>query len=166
MSPNKALRPRVLGHTISNPCSRPVHAAPLGHTPSKSGLIPAGKRETWPTMLVLDSDPDMLRTLTWFFEQRGFHVAAVANVAEAKDYFHRRPQWTMVIADYHLPDGTGWDFCAWLRERPNAQTIPFLLMSGGLHAATVCPEMDFLAKPFRIEDLESRVRTLLGVKQN
>lgn len=149
------------------PVTAPVHAAPLRDSLPESSLIPGGADgQTWPTLLVLDGDTEMLRTLTCFFEKRGFHVAAAANVAEAKNYFFRRPSWTMVIADYHLPDGTGWDFCTWLRERPNAKTTPFLLMSGGLHAATICPEMDFLAKPFRVDELEHRVRTLLQVRQN
>jgi DNA-binding response OmpR family regulator len=144
-----------------------VHAAPLRDSLPEHHLTPGGAVvETWPTLLVIDSDPEMLRTLACFFEKRGFHVAAAGNVGEAKDYFYRRPRWTMVIADYHLPDGTGWDFCAWLRERPNATATPFLLMSGGLHAATICPEVDFLAKPFRVEDLENRVRTLLRVQHN
>jgi DNA-binding response OmpR family regulator len=144
-----------------------VHAAPLRDSLLEHHLTHGGANvETWPTLLVIDSDPEMLRTLACFFEKRGFHVAAAANVGEAKSYFYRRPRWTMVIADYHLPDGTGWDFCAWLRERPNASATPFLLMSGGLHAATICPEVDFLAKPFRVEDLENRVRTLLRLQHN
>jgi DNA-binding response OmpR family regulator len=144
-----------------------VHAAPLRDSLSEQALTSGGPDlGTWPTLLVLDSDTEMLRTLSWFFEKRGFHVAAAANLAEAKNYFYRRPRWTMVIADYHLPDGTGWDFCTWMRERPNASATPFILMSGGLHAAAICPEVDFLAKPFRVEDLESRVRTLLRLRQN
>ncbi len=121
----------------------------------------------WPTLLVIDSDPEMLRTLAWFFEKRGFHVAAAATVGEAKVYFQRHPRWTMVIADYHLPDGNGWDFCAWMREQSTALApTPFLLMSGGAYATTICPELDFLAKPFRIDELERRVRTLLRVRHN
>jgi DNA-binding response OmpR family regulator len=144
-----------------------VQPAPLRDSLSESSLTAGGAGlDTWPTLLVIDSDLEMLRTLSCFFEKRGFHVAAAANVSEAKSYFYRRPRWTMVIADYHLPDGTGWDFCAWMRERPHAHMTPFLLMSGGLHARSICPEVDFLAKPFRIDELESRVRMLLRLRQN
>jgi DNA-binding response OmpR family regulator len=147
---------------------QPVHTAPLRDSLSDHSSVGGSSGVgPWPTLLVIDNDAEMLRTLTCFFEKRGFHVAAAATVAEAKTYFQRRLHWTMVIADYHLPDGNGWDFCAWMREqRAGQSSTPFLLMSGGTHAATVCPEIDFLAKPFGIEELEQRVRTLLRLRQN
>jgi DNA-binding response OmpR family regulator len=115
---------------------------------------------TWPTLLVVDSDPEMLQTLVCFFEKRGFHVAPSSTIAEAKTFFHRRKAWTLVIADYHLPDGTGWELCCWIREQTGAET-PFLLMSGSVNGAALCAGTDHLAKPFLLEELEGRVRTIL-----
>jgi DNA-binding response OmpR family regulator len=143
-----------------------VNAAPPRESSTDAALAPAGAA-SWPTLLVIDSDPEMLRTLVCFFERRGFHVAAAQNVSEAKVYFQRHPRWTMVISDYHLPDGNGWDFCTWMQEQLGAGTsTPFLLMSGGTHASTICPALDFLAKPFRVEELEARVQTLLRLRHN
>lgn len=116
--------------------------------------------EPWPTLLIVDSDPEMLRTLVCFFEKRAFHVAPASSLAEAKTLFRRRQSWSLVIADYHLPDGTGAELCFWLREQPGTAP-PVLLMSGNPHGATLCLGLDFLAKPFRTEALEQRVRTLL-----
>ncbi len=115
---------------------------------------------TWPTLLVVDSDPEMLRTLVCYFEQRGFHVAAGASLTEAKDFFHRRKTWALVLADYHLPDGTGWELCCWVRDQ--ARATPFLLMSGSPHVAALCAGADYLAKPFPLEDLANRVQALVG----
>jgi DNA-binding response OmpR family regulator len=117
-------------------------------------------------LLVVDSDPEMLRTLTCFLEKRGFHVAAASTLAEAKIYFQRRPHWTMVIADYHLPDGDSAELCTWLRTQPGAASVPVLLMSGSPRAAALVPEIELLAKPFRIDELEERMRTLLGAPHN
>ena len=114
----------------------------------------------WPTLLVIDSDSEMLQTLVCYFEKRGFHVAAGASLAEAKVFFHRRKTWTLVVADYHLPDGTGWELCCWIRDQANA--TPVLLMSGSAQAALLCAGTDYLAKPFPLETLEHRVRALLG----
>lgn len=116
--------------------------------------------EPWPSVLVVDDDEDMLRTLVCFFEQRGLHAAPVTTLAGAKLLFHRRKSWSMVLSDYHLPDGTGWEFCCWLREQPGA-TPPFLLMSGGLAAGTV-PGIELIAKPFNPEKLAARVHALVG----
>src|SRR5207253_3952519 len=35
--------------------------------------------DNWPTLLVVDHDPEMLRALVFFFEKRGFHVAAARS---------------------------------------------------------------------------------------
>jgi DNA-binding response OmpR family regulator len=125
-----------------------------------NATIPGGTgHDPWPTLLVVDSDPHMLHTLACYFEKRGFHVAAAATIAEAKTYFYRHKTWTLVVADYHLPDGTGWELCSWLREQ--VRPPPCLLMSGSVQGAELCDGVDFLAKPFAIGELENRVRALL-----
>lgn len=116
--------------------------------------------ESWPTLLVIDDDAEMLRTLVCYFEKRGFHVAAGASIAEAKIFFHRRKTWTLVISDYHLPDGNGWELCCWVREQPGSPP-PFLLMSGSAHGEAMCTGVDFLAKPFAISQLDARIRAML-----
>jgi two-component system, OmpR family, response regulator len=124
-------------------------------------MIPGGARlPTWPTLLVVDPDREMLQTLVCYFEKRGFHVAASTNIGDAKSFFHRRKTWTLVMADYHLPDGSGLEFCCWVREQ-NAMDTPVLLMSGNAQCALLCAGVEFLAKPFPLEALESRVRLLL-----
>jgi DNA-binding response OmpR family regulator len=122
-----------------------------------AGGAPAG---TWPTLLVIDSDTAMLGTLACYFEKRGFHVAAATSLAEAKSYFHRRKAWTLVVADYHLPDGNGWELCSWVREQN--QATPCLLMSGSANAAALCADADYIAKPFPLVALEERLHTLIG----
>ena len=137
-------------------------AAPLCDSLPEHAMLPGGERlAAWPTLLIVDNDEAMLQTLVCYFEKRGFHVAASTTVAEAKTFLQRRKTWTLVIADYHLPDGTGMELLGWVRERVSA-TTPVLLMSGSVHSASLCAGVDFLAKPFPLSALESRVRTLLG----
>lgn len=139
-------------------------SSPLRDYSSENTTIPGGQAApaTWPTLLVVDDDPAMLQALAWFFEKRGFHVAAAATLAEARTFCQRHKSFSLVVSDYHLPDGTGAEFCWWLREELRA-TPPFLLMSGSLVGTVTCPEgVDFLAKPFTLEELEGRVRALLA----
>jgi DNA-binding response OmpR family regulator len=119
----------------------------------------------WPTLLVVDSNPEMLRTLVFFFEKRGFHVAGAATLAEAKAMFSRCAHWALMIADYHLPDGTGWEFCCWVRDQPRTAP-PFLILSASVNCASFCPDAEFLAKPFRGEELEARVRAMLQTRSS
>lgn len=138
--------------------------SPLRDFLSAQAKITSGQAPptAWPTLLVLDDDPAMLQALTWFFEKRGFHVAAAGTLAEARMFCERHKSFSLVVADYHLPDGTGAEFCWWLREETHA-TPPFLLMSGSMVGTVTCPAgVDFLAKPFTLEELEGRVRTLVA----
>lgn len=119
----------------------------------------------WPALLVIDSDPMMLQMLVCYFEKRGFHVAAGTTLADAQTFFHRRKAWTLVLADYHLPDGTGVELCNWIHDQVGP-AIPCLLMTGAVHGAALCAGYDYLAKPFPLGDLEVRVRRLLRRSEN
>jgi two-component system alkaline phosphatase synthesis response regulator PhoP len=139
-----------------------MRSSPLRDSLPEHAMIPGGAAVgSWPTLLVVDDDPVMLETLVWYFEKRGFHVAASSNLAEAKTFFHRRKNWTLVLSDYHLPDGTGLELCWWMREQVGYSPA-FLLMSGSMNCAALCQDVDFLAKPFALETLETRVHGLLG----
>lgn len=139
---------------------------PLRDSLSDLAMIPTGQAapSAWPTLLVLDDDAAMLQALAWFFEKRGFHVAAAGTLAEARVFCQRHKSFSLVVSDYHLPDGTGAEFCWWMRDELRA-TPPFILMSGSLVGTVTCPEgVDFLAKPFTLEELESRVRMLVAAR--
>jgi len=122
-------------------------------------LDPAGAG-SWPTILLVDSDRALVRTLVCHLERRGFHVAAAASLAEAREFLHRRKAWTLVISECHLPDGTGWELQAGLKEQ--GLKTPFLLLSSSPLSATLCAGTDFLVKPFSPAKLEARVNVLTG----
>jgi len=139
-----------------------MRTSPLYESLPEHAMIPGGAESgLWPTLLIVDADTEMLQTLVCYFEKRGFHVAACTSLAEAKSFFHRRKSWALVIADYHLPDGTGLELCWWVRDQVGLAT-PCLLMSGSAHGASLCADVDYLAKPFPLTALETRGRTLLG----
>jgi len=115
-----------------------------------------------PSLLLVDDNPEMLRALALYFEKRGFVVTCAATMADAKESFPRRTHWTLVVSDFHLPDGNGWELCNWIREQAKPPP-PFLLMSGSGMGADLCPQMDILEKPFTLPELERRVSALLRV---
>ncbi len=126
------------------------------------GLSSGGGRDAnGQRLLLVDDDAPMVRTLEYYFERRGFEVVGVATVAAAKVSFSTRAPWTLVISDYHLPDGNGWELCCWVREQAKA-TPPFLLISGSATAEVYAAKVDFLAKPFSMQQLEMRVVSLLA----
>jgi DNA-binding response OmpR family regulator len=127
---------------------------------SEHALVSGGNGRALPALLIVDDDAHMLQALGCYFTRRGFGVASARSVAEAREIFSRQTLWTLVISDYHLPDGTGMEFKAWLEQQPGGAP-PFLLMSGSVQGTAESLGLDFLAKPFALADLESRLRILL-----
>jgi two-component system response regulator HydG len=120
--------------------------------PDDARLLP------WPTLLVVDPDVATARAIVCFFEKRGFHVAAGSTLADVRDFLHRRKTWTLVIADYYLPDGNGVEVRDWMDQE--GCRAPLLLLSSNPHCETPCEGIQYLAKPFAIEKLDQYVRTV------
>ncbi len=118
---------------------------------------PAGKT-SWPTLLVVDADEALARTLVCHFERRGFHVAAAGTLAEAQAFLERRKDWTLVIADCHLPDGTVWELEPWLKQQ--SPRPPLLLLSQNPRMVPEHTEAGFLLKPISLARIEASVNRL------
>ncbi len=117
------------------------------------------KSKDRPALLIIENEIMTLQTLAHFFTLRGFDVSTAITVREAQTRFWSREAWAIILCDYHLSDGTGLDFHAWIQEQRGLPG-PFLLMSGGIKAE-LADGVEFIAKPFGLHELETRVRALL-----
>lgn len=91
----------------------------------------------------------------------GHAVDQVATVAEGLECA-RRDAYDALILDLILPDGTGNDITDALRQE--GSTVPILMLTGSasetiVHGLAIGAD-DFLTKPFAMEELRARVRSL------
>jgi DNA-binding response OmpR family regulator len=112
-----------------------------------------------PDLMIVEDEVMTLQTLAHFFTLRGFNVTTATTLREAQTRFWSRPNWGLILSDYHLSDGTGLDLYSWIEEQ-RSRPVPFLLMSGGIRAERA-DGVAFIAKPFGLQELEARVRALL-----
>ena len=115
-----------------------------------------------PTILLVEDDSVLRRGLAELFAREGYRVIEAASVREAKGKLNSEVQ--AVVLDVGLPDGDGVSLCRAWREAGEQRPILFLtakdeeldvvraLDSGG---------NDYVTKPFRMQELLSRVRVLL-----
>jgi CheY-like chemotaxis protein len=126
-----------------NSCAR--HGS-LETGPSMSEQI-AGQ----PTILVVDDDQGILALLRDIFEDVNFDVRLAGTLAEAQGVLAGPDKIDIVLTDVLLPDGSGETLC----QTASAGGIPCILMSG--HPNTIARlqqgPVDFVAKPFRIDDV-------------
>jgi DNA-binding response OmpR family regulator len=136
-------------------------ASTLRDSLSDQGSIGGGGRNERQRVLIVEDDTAMARTLECYFANRELVVVEAATIGDAKRLYGVHAAWSLVISDFHLPDGNGWDFCCWIR-RQSTEPTPFLLISGAPNATGYATQVEFLAKPFSIAQLDCVVGKLLG----
>jgi two-component system KDP operon response regulator KdpE len=113
-------------------------------------------------VLVVDDEPQILRSLRVVLRNAGFHVDVAATKGEALDALAARPPDAMVL-DLVLPDGSGVDVCHELR---GWSTLPVIVLSAvgdereKVRALDAGAD-DYVTKPFGSEELTARLRAVL-----
>ena len=117
------------------------------------------------SILVVDDD-DALRGA--LLEQLGvngeFAPEEAASLAEAETKLNGGTRYEALLLDVGLPDGDGRDFCRALRER--GIKAPIIMLTASDEEADVVRGLDsgandYLAKPFRLNELLARLRAHL-----
>lgn len=112
-------------------------------------------------VLLVEDDIAMVQALECYFRSGGLQAVTATTVAAAKRCFDTYCDWVLVVSDFHLPDGTGWELCRWIRQHA-CPPPPFLLISGAAGADAYASQVSFLAKPFTVAQLDQSVDQLIG----
>ena len=121
-------------------------------------------------VLVVDDDPWILRMVTATLEKRRYVVDTAREGKQALERAHANPP-DVIISDVMMPVMDGWTFVQQLRQDPRLSQIPVIFLTAlgkdeaRLGELGLGPE-DFLAKPFRFDDLDKRVSSALRRKNN
>ena len=114
------------------------------------------------TILLTEDDVVLRAGLKELFTREGYAVTEAANVREAKARLSG--QIDLIVLDVTLPDGDGVSLCREWRAQGVPQPILFLTAKDeefdvvrGLDAGA----NDYVTKPFRMQELLSRLRALL-----
>ncbi|MEI6065359.1 MAG: diguanylate cyclase, partial [Pseudanabaena sp. ELA748] len=120
-------------------------------------------------ILIVDDLPDNLRLLRDALSEEGYKVRSATTGAMALRAA-RSPATDLILLDIKLPDLDGYEVCRQLKSDDFTADIPVIFLSAlnetfnkvqGLAAGGV----DYIAKPFQIEELLARVETHLTIKR-
>jgi two-component system, OmpR family, alkaline phosphatase synthesis response regulator PhoP len=119
-------------------------------------------------LVVIDDHHDTLELLKYNFIQEEYEVKNFFNAIDALKYITSENT-DMVITDWMLPEMDGLDLCKNLKHSPATCDIPVMMTTGKNDEIDVVTALevgveDYIAKPFRIREMLSRVKKILRRK--
>lgn len=116
-------------------------------------------------LLIVEDDPDLLEMLQQYFRVQGYHVTTAAWGEDAVRLTEANTL-DLVMLDIRLPDIDGYEVCRRIRGSRRTQDLPVIFLTekrdrvdklAGLELGVV----DYITKPFDIQELRLRVRNAL-----
>jgi CheY-like chemotaxis protein len=110
------------------------------------------------SILVVDDDPAIRETIVDILELEGYPVVGAADGAQALTQVEQALPW-LILLDMRMPIMDGWAFSQVLKERH--LRVPVVVMTAARDARPWAQQIgaeDYLAKPFDIDQLVSKVR--------
>lgn len=115
-----------------------------------------------PQLLVVDDDPEVRNLVEAYALNAGWQVATAADAAAGLTRFHEAHP-DIVVLDLMLPDRSGWDVLAQIRQE--SQVYVVLLTARSSEAERILGLTkgadDYLVKPFSPGELMARCQALL-----
>ena len=120
-------------------------------------------------MLIVDDYEANISALRKLLEGQGYEVLTATNGRDALDLVHREHP-DLVLLDVIMPDVSGLDVCASLKNVAETCLTPVVLVSALQERATRIEGLeagadDFLSKPVDPQELYARVRSLIKLKR-
>lgn len=121
------------------------------------------------SILIVDDNPVNLRLLADILSEEGYHLRVATNgeralVSAAVD----APD--LILLDIRMPEMDGYDVCRRLKEDPRTKDTPIIFISAlddvqDKVAAFTAGGVDYITKPFQMEEVLARVRTHLSLRK-
>lgn len=121
-------------------------------------------------ILIVDDEPDLVRTLDYRLRKEGFATAVAQNGRDALRRAAKAPRPDLVLLDLMLPDIQGTEVCRSLRAQPATQDVPVIMLTakGEEVDRVVGFELgadDYVVKPFSMRELLLRIQAVLRRRQ-
>ncbi len=110
-------------------------------------------------ILVADDDPAILEVIALILEFEGYEVNTTADGDNLRQIKKELPD--VILLDIWMSGVDGRDVCADLKKNPATKDIPIIMISANKDASQIaqqCGADDFIAKPFEMDELLSKVQ--------
>jgi two-component system NtrC family sensor kinase len=117
------------------------------------------------SVVIVDDSPDNLRLLVGILSERGYKVRPAPSGVRALATVRRDPP-ELILLDIMMPDIDGYEVCRQLKADKQTQDIPVIFLSAldevfNKVKAFKVGGVDYITKPFQVEEVLARVNTHL-----
>jgi sigma-B regulation protein RsbU (phosphoserine phosphatase) len=121
------------------------------------------------SILAVDDTAANLQVLAGMLKERGYKVRPVPNGKLALLAARRDPP-DLILLDINMPEMNGYEVCERLKADPKLKEIPVIYISALTEQldkvrAFATGGVDYLTKPFQMEELHARVETHLKLRR-
>ncbi|MGX4341883.1 response regulator transcription factor [Clostridioides difficile] len=114
------------------------------------------------SILLVEDDLSLIYGLEYSIQKNGFSVDVARTVEEALQIYKEK-NYDLLLLDVSLPDGDGFYICKRVREASN---VPIIFLTASDEEVNVVMGLDmggddYITKPFKLNELISRIKALL-----
>jgi DNA-binding response OmpR family regulator len=119
------------------------------------------------SILLVEDDLNLIDGLEYSITKNGFDVEVARTVNEALSLY-RPDKYDLLLLDLTLPDGTGFEICKKVRL---TSAVPIIFLTASDEEVNVVMGLDigaddYITKPFKLNELISRIKALLRRSQH
>src|SRR5919206_3051619 len=119
-------------------------------------------------VLAVDDNEHNLQLLEEYLRTWGYDVVFARDGAEALQLYPRVNP-SIIVLDVMMPNMDGYEACGLIKGSPGGRTIPILMLTALTGTedkirALECGADDFLNKPINREELRTRIRSLIKIR--
>ena len=132
----------------------------------KYDMFPRDKGPSKRRIMVVDDDPDALALMEKILTDDGFELVKVSNATEVGlKAAQLAPD--LILLDFLMPEINGFEVSKALRENEMTRSIPIMAVTcltkeRDIERIFSCGADEYLAKPFKVDQLLDKVRELVG----
>jgi excisionase family DNA binding protein len=136
----------------------------------KYDMFPEEKRREKPVVMVVDDEQDALDLIERVLSEENVEIVKVSNATEAGlKVAQLTPD--LILLDFLMPEVNGFEVCKALRANEQTKDIPIMAVTCLTkeedieHIFEVGAD-EYLAKPFKVDDLLEKVREILAKEES
>lgn len=119
------------------------------------------------SILLIEDDNALSAGIEYALKSEGFDVNIAATLGKARQLI-KQSEYSLLLLDVMLPDGSGYDFCRGVRRQSN---IPIIFLTACDEEVNIVLGLDmggddYITKPFRLKELVSRINAILRRTSN